>query len=711
MNCIVSSDKLYKDAETNELFEYLKCSLDNSNEYTMYYEYPLYLDIDDKMIVPKLLIISPYAGLFVVNCSSEVKEEMIQQLDDETSQIENYLFSKMIKSNSAILKKSKRELSFDLQSILYLPLVSASKVDTISTDNRRVCEKEDVLRIITEKNCDVTTEMQNEICSILEGSKVILKPKKRIIETEDDSSKGYILKKVEEQIAILDLDQKNAALAQITGPQRIRGLAGSGKTIILCMKAALIHLRDPDKKILYTFTTKSLYDYIETLIVRFYRFFGDGNLPDFDKIQIKHSWGGSNVSGVYYTCCRNNGIVPLTFEQAKQSFLVDPFDYACQDLLEKTSGKLKTEYDYVLIDEAQDFRPSFYQLCRAIVKDDCLVWCYDDLQNIFDVKIQDTIATFENKYGAKGINLEELNEQHEDLNNDIVLAKTYRNPLEILVLAHAIGFGIYNDSLIQTLENNQHWNDFGYSVLNGECKKGDNMLIERPRENSPSIISEMQSVNDIIEVNSFNAPEEEIEWVSSSIQNSIINEKLLPEDIIVITLDDKNSRVQLKLIADKLRSKGIESFNLTDRSYSKGFFEENCVTLSTVYRAKGNEAAQVYVIGMQVFEPNANRRSMRNRVFTAFTRAKAWLKISGVNIVGGKLYTEIEHIKENDFKLKFIQTEPKYIIEMSKAKKKTKKPTKKQVKKHLEELRKLDLTPEEIIALLQEQSDIYYDQS
>ena len=118
MNCIVSSDKLYKDAETNELFEYLKCSLDNSNEYTMYYEYPLYLDIDDKMIVPKLLIISPVAGLFVVNCSSEVNEEMIQQLDDETSQIENYLFSKMIKSNSAILKKSKRELSFDLQSVL-----------------------------------------------------------------------------------------------------------------------------------------------------------------------------------------------------------------------------------------------------------------------------------------------------------------------------------------------------------------------------------------------------------------------------------------------------------------------------------------------------------------------------------------------------------------------------------------------------------------
>jgi superfamily I DNA and RNA helicase len=668
----------------------------------MYYEYPLYLDVDDIMVVPKLLIISPFAGLFVVNCSPEIDEEMIQHLDDETSQIENYLFSKMVKSNSTLLKKSKRELSFELQSLLYLPLLAGSKVKMLSTDNQIVCDKDEILKIITEKNCCITSEMQNEICAILEGSKVILKPKKRTIEIEDESSKGYILKKIEEQIAILDLDQKNAALAQITGPQRIRGLAGSGKTIILCMKAALIHLRNPEKRILYTFTTKSLYDYIETLIIRFYRFFGDGNLPDFDNIQIKHSWGGSNVSGVYYTCCRNNGIVPLTFEEAKQSFSTDPFDYACQDLLEKTSGKLKTEYDYVLIDEAQDFRPSFYQLCRAIVKDDCLVWCYDDLQNIFDVKIQDTIATFENKYGAKGINLEELNEQHEDLNNDIVLAKTYRNPLEILVLAHAVGFGIYNDSLIQTLENKQHWHDFGYDVLSGDCKIGDNMVIVRPKENSPSIISEMQTVKDIIEVNSFADPEEEIEWVVSSIQNSIENEKLLPEDIIVITLDDKNSKIQLKMIADKLRNKGIESFNLTDRSYSKGFFEEKCVTLSTVYRAKGNEAAQVYVIGVQVFESNANRRSMRNRAFTAFTRAKGWLKISGVNISGGKLCTEIEHVITNGFKLKFIQTEPKYIIEMSKAKNKTKK----QVKKHLDELKKLDLTKEEILALLQEQSGI-----
>ena len=117
-------------------------------------------------------------------------------------------------------------------------------------------------------------------------------------------------------------------------------------------------------------------------------------------------------------------------------------------MLKQSQGKLNKKYDYVLIDEAQDFKPSFYQICRALVKNDCLVWCYDDLQNIFHVDIQDTISTFQNEYGAEGINLGELQRLHPDMDNDIVLPKSYRNPKEILVTAHAIGFGIYNDKLI-----------------------------------------------------------------------------------------------------------------------------------------------------------------------------------------------------------------------------------------------------------------------
>lgn len=694
MNLIVSTDKYYSDEISKELVDYLNSEKLNLDNAVVYYEYPIYMDIEEQALSPKILLISPTIGVLVLNCSPVSDVDDVSILDEETSQIENYLFSKFIKSK--ILRgKNKRELSFVLQSALYLPLAEAISYDV---ENVICKEKSEVLSLIDVEDNQLTEDMVNEICSILEGSKAILKPKVREISHDDTTSKGYILNKMEQQMAYLDKDQKQAALSQINGPQRIRGLAGSGKTIILCMKAALIHLRYPEKKILYTFLTKSLYDYIETMIIRFYKLFGDGSLPDFDKIQIKHSWGGENVSGVYYSTCKNNNVTPLTFRQAKEkSFIGDPFDIVCEDLLDKTSGNLVKEYDYVLIDEAQDFQPPFYQLCRAIVKDDCLVWCYDDLQNIYDVKIQDTIKTFENKYGAQGIDLAKLNEQYEALNNDVVLAKTYRNPREILVLAHAIGFGIYNDSLIQSLENKQHWIDFGYNVIEGNCRLGDRMVIERPRENSPLIVSDLQSPEQIIELKSLESSLQEINWIADNIERNILEENVRPDDIIVICLDDKNSKGHLQALSAALNYKNINTFNITDAFYSKGFIDEGSVTLSTVYKAKGNEAAIVYVMGTQVFEQGKNRRSMRNKIFTAFTRAKGWLKISGVDIENGQLWREIVQVINDKFTLKFTQTEPKFTVERGK-----KADGGAKIKQKIEELKHSGYNKEDISSMLEE---------
>ena len=692
MNLIVSTDKYYSDEISKELVDYLNSEKLNLDNAVVYYEYPIYMDIEEQALSPKILLISPTIGVLVLNCSPVSDVDDVSILDEETSQIENYLFSKFIKSK--ILRgKNKRELSFVLQSALYLPLAEAISYDV---ENVICKEKSEVLSLIDVEDNQLTEDMVNEICSILEGSKAILKPKVREISHDDTTSKGYILNKMEQQMAYLDKDQKQAALSQINGPQRIRGLAGSGKTIILCMKAALIHLRYPEKKILYTFLTKSLYDYIETMIIRFYKLFGDGSLPDFDKIQIKHSWGGENVSGVYYSTCKNNNVTPLTFRQAKEkSFIGDPFDIVCEDLLDKTSGNLVKEYDYVLIDEAQDFQPPFYQLCRAIVKDDCLVWCYDDLQNIYDVKIQDTIKTFENKYGAQGIDLAKLNEQYEALNNDVVLAKTYRNPREILVLA--IGFGIYNDSLIQSLENKQHWIDFGYNVIEGNCRLGDRMVIERPRENSPLIVSDLQSPEQIIELKSLESSLQEINWIADNIERNILEENVRPDDIIVICLDDKNSKGHLQALSAALNYKNINTFNITDAFYSKGFIDEGSVTLSTVYKAKGNEAAIVYVMGTQVFEQGKNRRSMRNKIFTAFTRAKGWLKISGVDIENGQLWREIVQVINDKFTLKFTQTEPKFTVERGK-----KADGGAKIKQKIEELKHSGYNKEDISSMLEE---------
>ena len=64
------------------------------------------------------------------------------------------------------------------------------------------------------------------------------------------------------------------------------------------------------------------------------------------------------------------------------------------------------------------------------------------------------------------------------------------------------------------------------------------------------------------------------------------------------------------------------------------------VTLSTVHRAKGNEAAAVIVTGIDALYPLRDSRTGRNRIFTAFTR-RTWLRVSGVGDVGDFFLREL----------------------------------------------------------------------
>ena len=177
MNLIVSTDKYYSDEISKELVDYLNSEKLNLDNAVVYYEYPIYMDIEEQALSPKILLISPTIGVLVLNCSPVSDVDDVSILDEETSQIENYLFSKFIKSK--ILRgKNKRELSFVLQSALYLPLAEAISYDV---ENVICKEKSEVLSLIDVEDNQLTEDMVNEICSILEGSKAILKPKVREI--------------------------------------------------------------------------------------------------------------------------------------------------------------------------------------------------------------------------------------------------------------------------------------------------------------------------------------------------------------------------------------------------------------------------------------------------------------------------------------------------------------------------------------------------
>ncbi len=73
----------------------------------------------------------------------------------------------------------------------------------------------------------------------------------------------------------------------------------------------------------------------------------------------------------------------------------EPFDYACKNFL-KESTHLIPMYDYVLIDEGQDFPSSFLRIAKGVTKGGKIIWAYDALQNIFNVKAPRAEEIFDN---------------------------------------------------------------------------------------------------------------------------------------------------------------------------------------------------------------------------------------------------------------------------------------------------------------------------
>lgn len=469
---------------------------------------------------------------------------------------------------------------------------------------------------------------------------------------KNSESKGAILRDIENSIATLDISQNKAVIETSPEIQRIRGLAGSGKTIILALKAAYLHSQSPDLTIAITFNTRSLKPMFLSYINRFVWEYAKRE-PDFSKIRILNAWGGLRDSGLYSEICDICNISYINFKQAKSYSYIsgdDPFEYVCDDALNKIIGKEKPLYDIILIDEAQDLPSPFFKLCKKVLKKDGrLVIAYDELQNLTTGSPLNIKETF------KAVDFE--NKPNEP-KKDIILPVCYRNPREIIVTAHAIGFGIYRENkgkreLVQFFDNPNLWSDVGYEVLAGQLKAGQQVILSRTKDSSPTF--NKYNKNDIIDCKRFADVNEEAEWVCEQIHKNIENDELRMRDILVIVMATKLQESYAGLFRNILHEKYNYNSHIAGITTSAdSFFQDDSITFSGIFRAKGNEAAIVYIVGIQnCMTSTGTIRKHRNELFTAITRSKMWVRITGVGDNVSILESEIQKIKDNDFTLNF----------------------------------------------------------
>lgn len=497
-------------------------------------------------------------------------------------------------------------------------------------------------------------EVYRAVLSVLENIATIRKAPRRRKITNDDS-RGSKLGRLEDTMATLDATQSRAVIESIEGIQRIRGLAGSGKTIVLARKAAYLHAQHPNWRVAVTFNTRSLKGFF-TRLIREVHLLETGEPPDWNQLQVMNAWGapgGEDRRGIYHEFCASQGVPYYDYMNAKSKYGPnDTFAHVCTVALSERRAP-RPLFDAILIDEAQDLPLSFLRLCYAILKEPRrLIYAYDELQNLSG----DPLPSPKTIFG------EDAPWDGEMTRQDFILEKCYRNSRPILTTAHALGFGVHRETnpdtglgLVQMFDNPQLWGEVGYEVASGSLTGGEPVALKRTSRTSPRFLENHSPVDDIVQFTAFDTEDEQAEWVVRQVKKNMENDDLAAEDIMVINPDPLTTRARVGSIRRRLLESGVPNHLAGVDTEADEFIRRGSVTFTGIHRAKGNEVGMVYIVNAHdCWSSRYNLARIRNRLFTAISRTKAWVRVCGVGTKMEKLSKEYKTLRGNNFELRLL---------------------------------------------------------
>ena len=221
----------------------------------------------------------------------------------------NFVKAAIITLNGIYLYQNNIDEKKIYKRFIVRTIMESPSISEIYEDNEDILNffnKEQVNEIINKINSSeniLNNEQFSEINTIIQKSFGLTNPDNR--EISRDGSLGNLIKRRSNQLNTFDENQFRMIYEDTNTHLRIRGLAGSGKTILLVKKMAYLHYIHPEYKMAYVFYTISLKQFILKLFIRFYKDFDKYNEPNFDNIKILHSWGGKRIEGFYSSLCEN----------------------------------------------------------------------------------------------------------------------------------------------------------------------------------------------------------------------------------------------------------------------------------------------------------------------------------------------------------------------------------------------------------------------
>lgn len=617
-------------------------------EGTLYVGYPIIGTPDGSFPIDAMLAL-PDKGLVLFHIVEGRTPEDFAAVQDDSY---NKMSAKLLQHPSLV---RGRQLGVRIHTVTFAPAIPGA--GDMSTDDHPVTTATTVLAAVAGLPGS-DPALFPSLLAVVQAISSLRRGRRRR-EAKRPDSRGTKLKGLEDSIANLDSQQSAAVIETFDGVQRIRGLAGSGKTIVLALKVAYLHARHPDWLIAVTFATRSLHRQFVQLITTFVME-QTNEEPDWERVRILNAWGasgGGERTGIYFEYCRDHGVPYMDFGSAK-TFGRDREFEGVVDLALRETKQFVRKYDAILVDEAQDFAPNFLELCYEYLKDPKrLVYAYDELQNLGKRSLPPMEEIFgKDAAGKPRVTLR--TDEPGKPKQDIILDVCYRNSRPILSTAHALGFGVYRTAgLVQIFENKELWLDIGYALEEGTMADDVQVRLARTAKSSPQFLEVHSPPEDLIQFHVFEDDQAQRDWLVQAIQQNLGGDELLPDDIVVINPDPIKTRDAVRGARQALLRNNINS-NLAGVTTDPNVFSEpGSVTFTGVFRAKGNEAAMVYVINAQdcfaAFLPGDLARA-RNRLFTAMTRSKAWVRVLGVGPSMRGLMEEYERAKAENYTLSFV---------------------------------------------------------
>lgn len=668
----------------NKLWDWIKSAF-KSDSGVAYYRYPIFNRVGSLMREPDFLMLHQLTGLWVIECKGCTIDniESIQghewkmknwhsHVETPVAQAEDQMFA--IQNKMEVRRETRGKLRVNFR--VALPFVKRQEwqdrgFHRLPSTEGVVLLYEDLTPTALKQYFEAVHEREPQPQYPEEDWKVIRgvlggtlpsKPPRRIASETPKESPVFAIHEIESKLKVLDETQQKIAFEVPDGPQRLRGLAGTGKTVLLAKRLAKMHIAHPEWTIGLIFFTRSLYDQMIELVTLYHKEMHPDQLePDWQRIKILHAWGGRTREGFYYRLARECGIRPHNLRTAQDavrerglsSSVTDVFDFICKELQRVCGEKRQSVpilYDALLIDEGQDLPPSFYQLARDSLSDpQRIYWAYDEAQGIGSLLIPTSAQMFGRD--ANGKLLVDVSGSYTGgILKTHKMKRCYRTPRQLLMTAHALNMGLFRKGgALQGVTTQKDWSDLGYEIVAGDftpasVAAGKTVTLTRPLDESPHPVDSghfkhLKSLGSLLSLNTFSNPEDEQDWIAQQVKADL-DSGLNPWDVVVVALGGDYEKNYLADLQNALKCAGVPAAiagvdTHVDRYRAPDVFHKaDCVTISGIARAKGNEAWKVYACRFDyATKPldwkQENELHKRNEAFVALTRSKLWCVVTG----------------------------------------------------------------------------------